>query len=593
MDSKMPVIDGIGKLMITEKPKELPEREKWSKKIDFLLSVIGFAVDLGNVWRFPYICYKNGGGAFLIPYFIMLVFGGLPLFYMELALGQFQRCGCLTVWKRICPALKGIGLAIVVIATYVSWYYNTIIAWAVFYFFSAMASDVPWKSCNNSWNSIDKCVVYEGRSAVQNTIDSKHLLNISLKNNANNSVTLNPLNLTIANGTNFTIDTKTATEEFFEYQVLGLNYADALDDVGGVNWILALCLFGVFIIVYFAMWRGVKSSGKAVWITATMPYAVLIILLVRGCMLSGSWKGIMYYLTPKWNKLLETEIWIAAAAQIFFSLGPGFGVLLALSSYNKLDNNCYRDALLTSTINCITSFLAGFVVFSVLGHMSHMSGKTVDNVARDDVGLIFIVYPEALSSLELSSFWAILFFFMLITLGLDTTFGGLEAITTGILDEWPHLRKHRKLFVLGLMCYCFLGSLPTITYGGIYVVQLLDSFGAPISIIFVVFLESVAVSWIYGVERFSNDIQSMLGFRPGIFWRICWTTISPLFLFTLFILSLAQPMPPQYGTYDFPTWSHTLGWFIVSSSLLCIPGYAIYLFFVTPGSTAEVCFIAS
>ncbi|CAG2225029.1 Sodium-dependent serotonin transporter,Sodium-dependent dopamine transporter,Sodium-and chloride-dependent glycine transporter 2,Sodium-dependent noradrenaline transporter [Mytilus edulis] len=476
----------------------------------------------------------------------MLIFGGLPLFYMELALGQFQRCGCLTVWKRICPALKGIGLAIVVIATYVSWYYNTIIAWAVFYFFSAMASDVPWKSCNNSWNSIDKCVVYEGRGAVQNTIDSKHLLNISLENNANNSVTLNPLNLTIANVTNITIvdDTKTATEEFFEYQVLGLNYADALEDVGGVNWILALCLFGVFIIVYFAMWRGVKSSGKAVWITATMPYAVLIILLVRGCMLSGSWKGIMYYLTPDWNKLLETRIWIAAAAQIFFSLGPGFGVLLALSSYNKLDNNCYRDALLTSTINCITSFLAGFVVFSVLGHMSHMSGKTVDNVARDDVGLIFIVYPEALSSLELSPFWAILFFFMLITLGLDTT-------------------------------------------GGIYVVQLLDVFGAPISIIFVVFLESVAVSWIYGVERFSNDIQSMLGFRPGIFWRICWTTISPLFLFTLFIMSLAQPMPPQYGTYDFPTWSYTLGWFIVSSSLLCIPGYAIYLFFVTPGSMAE------
>jgi len=46
-------------------------------------------------------------GAFLIPYCIMLVFGGLPLFYMELALGQFHRCGCLTIWKRICPALKG------------------------------------------------------------------------------------------------------------------------------------------------------------------------------------------------------------------------------------------------------------------------------------------------------------------------------------------------------------------------------------------------------------------------------------------------------------------------------------------------------
>ncbi|XP_017478666.1 PREDICTED: sodium-dependent serotonin transporter-like [Rhagoletis zephyria] len=82
-------------------------RETWSQKAEFLLAVIGFAVDLGNVWRFPYICYQNGGGAFLIPYCVMLIFGGLPLFYMELALGQFHRCGCLSIWKRICPALKG------------------------------------------------------------------------------------------------------------------------------------------------------------------------------------------------------------------------------------------------------------------------------------------------------------------------------------------------------------------------------------------------------------------------------------------------------------------------------------------------------
>lgn len=84
-----------------------PARESWSKKVEFLLAVIGFAVDLGNVWRFPYICYQNGGGAFLIPYCVMLIFGGLPLFYMELALGQFHRSGCISIWKRICPALKG------------------------------------------------------------------------------------------------------------------------------------------------------------------------------------------------------------------------------------------------------------------------------------------------------------------------------------------------------------------------------------------------------------------------------------------------------------------------------------------------------
>ena len=82
------------------------ERETWGSNIDFLLSIIGFAVDLANVWRFPYLCYKNGGGAFLIPYLLMLVLGALPLFYMELILGQFHRQGPISVW-RISPIFKG------------------------------------------------------------------------------------------------------------------------------------------------------------------------------------------------------------------------------------------------------------------------------------------------------------------------------------------------------------------------------------------------------------------------------------------------------------------------------------------------------
>ncbi|XP_042211445.1 sodium-dependent serotonin transporter-like, partial [Homarus americanus] len=312
-----------GKVSCAKWTSSEPERDTWGKKVEFLLAVVGFAVDLGNVWRFPYICYQNGGGAFLVPYGIMLVFGGLPLFFMELALGQYHRNGCLTIWRRICPMLKGIGYAICIIDLYMAMYYNTILAWSVYYLVASFGNELPWTSCNNTWNT------------------------------ANCTLTAN-----VHNATDKSLTTSPA-KEFFRNEVLEVDKSTGIGDLGPVKGSLALCLCSVFFLVYFSLWKGVKSSGKAVWVTALMPYVVLLILLVRGVTLPGATNGILYYITPRFQMLDKAKVWVDAATQIFFSLGPGFGTLLALSSYNKFHNNCYRDALLTSSINCLTSFLAG------------------------------------------------------------------------------------------------------------------------------------------------------------------------------------------------------------------------------------------
>uniref|UniRef100_A0A0K0D2C3 Transporter n=2 Tax=Angiostrongylus TaxID=6312 RepID=A0A0K0D2C3_ANGCA len=129
------------------------ERETWSSKVDFLLSVVGFAVDLANIWRFPYLCFKNGGGAFLIPYSLMVLLAGIPLFYMELSLGQYYRKGAITTWGRICPLFKGIGYCVIMIAFYTDFFYNVVIAWGLHYLYASFSINLPWANCNNSYNS--------------------------------------------------------------------------------------------------------------------------------------------------------------------------------------------------------------------------------------------------------------------------------------------------------------------------------------------------------------------------------------------------------------------------------------------------------
>ncbi|XP_055622909.1 sodium-dependent serotonin transporter [Toxorhynchites rutilus septentrionalis] len=562
-------------------------RETWGQKAEFLLAVVGFAVDLGNVWRFPYICYQNGGGAFLIPYCIMLLFGGLPLFYMELALGQFHRCGCLTIWKRICPALKGVGYAICLIDIYMGMYYNTIIGWAVYYLFASFNTELPWTKCGNAWNT-EACTPIT--ALANSTGNSLTAFGEMINGTATINGTIVP-NGWLRNGTVTTMASAAVdmvrtspAREFFERQVLEQYKSDGLDFMGPVKPSLALCVFGVFVLVYFSLWKGVRSAGKVVWVTALAPYVVLLILLARGVTLPGAAEGIRYYLTPEWHKLRNSRVWIDAASQIFFSLGPGFGTLLALSSYNKFNNNCYRDALLTSSINCLTSFLAGFVIFSVLGYMANVQNKSIEDVGLEGPGLVFIVYPEAIATMKGSVFWSIIFFLMLITLGLDSTFGGLEAMITALCDEYPRtIGRRRELFVLILLVLIFICALPTMTYGGVYLVNFLNVYGPGLAILFVVFVEAAGVFWFYGVENFSADIEQMLGKKPSLFWRICWKYISPTFLFCILIFSLLGYEAMLEGEYQYPEWSIAAGWMLTLSSVLCIPLYVIYKFMISDG----------
>lgn len=88
---------------------------------------------------------------------------------------------------------------------------------------------------------------------------------------------------------------------------------------------------------------------------------------------SGAGDGLRHLFTPSWHTILDPVVWLEAGTQIFFSLGLAFGGLIAFSSYNPVNNNCYRDAVLVSLTNCFTSMFAGIVVFSVIGFKATMT----------------------------------------------------------------------------------------------------------------------------------------------------------------------------------------------------------------------------
>ncbi|XP_048517887.1 sodium-dependent noradrenaline transporter [Dendroctonus ponderosae] len=539
-------------------------RETWGSNTDFLLSIIGFAVDLANIWRFPYLCYKNGGGAFLIPYTLMLVFGAVPLFYMELILGQFNRQGPISLW-RICPLFKGVGFCAVLVAFYVSFYYNVILAWALYYLGSSISAELPWMHCNNSWNT-EQC--WELRSLNETNRSMSLVLNETLKNSKH-----------------------TPAFEFFHRAVLEMQWSDGLHEMGYPKWQLVVCLILIYCLLYVSLFKGVKSSGKVVWVTATMPYVVLSILLVRGLMLPGALGGISYYLQPELSKLKETQVWVDAAVQIFYSVGAGFGVHLSYASYNTFHNNCYRDCIITTVVNCFTSFFSGFVIFTYLGYMSHKQGVDIKYVATEGPGLVFQVYPEAVATLPGSHLWSVLFFFMLIMLGVDSAMGGLECVITGLMDEFSSFFRQRKyareIFTLIVILTSFSVALINVTPGGIYMFHLFDTYSAGISLLCSALFEAIAVSWFYGLDRLTQDVEAMLGMKPGIYWRVCWKFISPSFIVCVVMFGLLYHQPLVYNDYSYPNWAEWVGWSLALSSIMMIPLGAIIQLCKTPGSFKE------
>ncbi|XP_033751807.1 sodium- and chloride-dependent glycine transporter 1-like [Pecten maximus] len=528
------------------------ERAEWGGKMEFILTCVGYAVGLGNVWRFPYLCYRNGGGAFLIPYTLMLALVGLPLFYMELVMGQYASLGPIAIWK-LSPLFKGLGYAMVIVSLLIGLYYNVVISHVLYYLFKSFTDVLPWESCDNTWNT-NSCLPFDHHVAKSNT------------SNSNSTILPSPSIF------------KTPTEEYYRRNVL--NQSESIDDFGTIEWHLVICLFIAWLVVGLVLLKGIQSLGKVVYFTAIFPYVMLTVLFVRGVTLPGASKGILYYLEPDFERLLDPRVWSDAATQIFYSLSACSGGLIAMSSYNKFNNNCYRDALIVCCINCGTSVFAGLVIFSVLGFIATEKNVDVSKVVDDGPGLAFIVYPEALARMPVAPMWSVFFFIMMATLGFGSQFSIVECVFSSVSDEFPILKTSRNniIFrVVGCIIFFLLG-LPMICSGGIWMLNLVDYSVGGFPLLVVGLMELLIITRIYGYNEFSENINTMLGIRPNKYWEICWKWVSPFVVFLTIILNIIFFKEPDLDNVTYPSWAVSLGWLIAMFPVAAIVVLALYYF---------------
>ncbi|XP_068190585.1 sodium- and chloride-dependent GABA transporter 3-like [Antennarius striatus] len=528
-----------------ERQRRAEDRGQWASKTEYILVVAGNVVGLGNVWRFPYLCYKNGGGTFLVPYGVFALLFGIPLFLLETSIGQYTQEGFVTCWTKLCPLAQGVGYGHIIIKMF-DLSYIIIQAWALFYLIFSFSSQLPWASCENSWNTAD-CL-------------SLHNLDF---NSTNRTVLKN---------------TTSAAIEFWERRVLGMS--GGIEELGSVRWELALCLLVCWMCCYFCVWKSVRSSGKVAYVTATFPYVMLIILLIRGATLPGAVDGIYYYLYPDINHLANVKVWMEAGSQIMFSYSLTAGTLTVLGSYNEYNNDCYKDCFWISLLNSGTSFVAGFVIFSVLGFMAQSQGVTVDTVVDSGPGLAFIAYPQATALMPFPQFWTVCFFLMLLFLSVDTHFVTVECLITSIMDVFPKLFRKRgrhEIFVFITCLIFFITHLILVTDGGIYVFQLFDYYGTTgFCEYFMALCECLALSWGFGADRIITIIEDMTGQKPSFFFKLCWKYIIPVVSLISFILYLIDYKHLQFNdSYIYPDWAYALGWIMTLSSVLMVPFGAI------------------
>lgn len=476
-------------------------REQWTGQAVFILAAIGSAVGLGNIWRFPGVAYENGGGAFLVPYLIALLTAGIPILFLDYAIGHRYRGSAPTSLRRMAKPAESLGWFQVMVSFIISIYYTAVIAWSVSFF--VFSFDLRWGE--------DTAAFFVG--------------------------------------------------EYLEVGEPGISF----DFVPAV----LIPLIGVWIVALIVLGAGVvKGLQRTNVVFIPLLVVAFGILVVRALFLDGAVEGLNAFFTPDWDALGDPNVWIAAYAQIFFSLSIAFGIMITYASYRRRRSNLTTPGLVVAFSNSSFELLAGIGVFSTLGFLAAQQGIAIDELEGLTGPLLsFVTFPAIISEMPGGQVFGALFFASLAMAGFTSLISILQVVSAGFQEKFG-LSRTQATVGIGAVAMV-LSVLLFSTTTGLIALDTIDQWANNIGVVGSAVVMTIVVVWLArrgGELRF--HLNAVSTFRVGVGWQVLVGLLAPVVLGYMLVRRIIELLNEGYEGY--PTWY--LGVFGWGAIAVCVVG---------------------
>ena len=447
----------------------MSEQAQWGSSLSFIFAMIGAAVGLGNIWRFSYVLYSNGGGSFFIPYFVAIAIMGVPFLILEYGVGFSFKESFSKIMRKINPKFEVIAWILVLFVFIVTIYYMVILSWDLVYLLSS-----------------------------------------------------------------FTFHWGTDTAAYFVQSVGGSS------NLSNASFLLIPTTVGV-LILWVVLWvishRDVdKGIGMVSKLLIPALFVIMGIIIVYALTLPGASLGISTLLTPDWGMLLNINIWLAAFAQIIFSLSMGQAIALTYASYLPENSKLIDNVLIVVASNSLFEICTAFGVFSILGYMSTTSGTPMVQLVTEGTGLVFIVFPMIFNIMgPIGRILAPLLFLAILFAGITSALGFFEPMlsSTSAKLGWSRKRTSTILSIIG----CAFSLLLTTGISS-YLVGIIDSFVNEFGILILIGIQCIIFAWFYGIEHFIPALNEASTFKVGKTWTFIIKYLLPLVLIVMWAIGI-------------------------------------------------------